>query len=622
MCGISFYWDAKNIVDKSQLVSSLNFTEHRGPNAKGDFYAESQGGSVGLGHNRLSVIDLSESANQPFYSKNKDVVIVFNGEIYNFNEIKSELASKGVVFHTCGDTEVILNAYIYHGVSAFKMFKGMFSFCIYDARKNLMFVVRDFIGIKPVYLYQEAGVLIGCSEIKGLRAYPCVDLTVSHDDAYEFFNHGFINEPRTGFTKIQKLRPGHYLELDTVSGEVKNFAYAELADYAENTALEEKISTAVDQQLVSDVPLGVFFSGGLDSSILASKTSDASLLFAQYDSQDQGESGMVDDAFYADEVAKHLARNLDVASMKGGNDELESIRFVAEHTEELVSDYTFWATYLLAKKARESGYTVMLSGMGGDEVFAGYPRYLVLRYKLLFSVVNKAITLLSFFGLKFDRLMPKKMSRFLAFHQEQQFSIAYARLTGYFSKSELEEVFKLSSSTESDFLNRMVQVEVDAGCSDNMSPLKKAQRLDLKGFLAHNLTVSDKASMLASIELRVPLLAESVVAHGIAENEKKLIRGSSLKHPLKKILAKILPGNLVNRPKTGFNPPLDGVVMRMGREGVLSILDSNIRVYDFLQRAGVEKVLDRHFSNVENNTYKIWQIVYFKFWLDWAEQKS
>jgi len=607
MCGLSFFCVKQSASDTHlQLEASLAVTKHRGPDASGTYFATVADFQVGLGHNRLSILDLTAAGSQPMHAGN-GISIIFNGEVFNHHELRDDLVKKGYTFNGTSDTEVILKLYVEYKEHAFKQLQGMFSLVILDENARKFFLVRDVVGIKPVYYFSSRDGFYACSEIRGLKSYPEVVAEIDNDDVFEFFNNGFLYEPNTGYKAIKKVEPGTYIEFDLATGARTTVRYQNIIDFNTQRSIANTIESAVTRQLEADVPVGVFFSGGADSSILANYTGDADLFFAKYEETDDS---AVDMKFSAD-IARHLGKKLKVTEiLDTDNNPFESIDFVAKNTEELVSDYTFWATYRLSEEARKSGYTVMLSGMGGDEAFAGYPRYKVLKHHKLIRAVYpllKSLLKLNLFPKKLD----KKFERLVSYAQESYWPLAYSRMLGYFSKQELSNFFSNYSTLESTYKQRLDNVLIQYK-GDVNDKVKCAQHFDMTGFLSHNLSVSDKASMLASIELRVPLLDERVVANGFNTSSAELLKDGAPKAPLKALLTSLLPSTLVNRPKTGFNPPLDGIILRLGAERLASEFQ---RIYQFLNREEVERLIKSHFSGAANNTYKLWQLLYFERWL-------
>lgn len=604
MCGISFYL-TKHVEYEAELRESLIKISHRGPDSSGTYFHHSSDFFLGMGHNRLSIVDLSPSGAQPM--RHGDTRIIFNGEIYNYKEIRQELKKLGHKFYTGTDTEVILKSYDEYGVECFHKFRGMFAFIIFDEAKNKVFLVRDTVGIKPLYIFQGKESIYASSEIKGLKVFPEVDQSISKQDIFEFFNTGFLYEPNTGFQHIKKLLPGNYLEIDLLNGSstISEFSHSPDSDNALD--LEENIANAVDIQRLADVPVGIFFSGGADSTILAYFASDTKLLFAGYDKDPASDL----DRKYAAAISNHLNAKLTTVSIEGSSSQtskiLSSFYFVADNTEELISDYTFWPTYLLSKAARDSGFKVMLSGMGGDEVFAGYPRYLVVKFHNLIKLMAPVLSFLNYLSLV-PNSFAKKFDRLLSYIEEKHWALGYSRLLGYFSRSELLELFK-----EFDCMNEIYKKKLDT-IDDRFlgnDRVKKAQHFDTLGCLQHNLSVADKASMLASIELRVPLLDERVFAKGQNAKSRMLIPIFSLKKPLKNLLNSLLPKKLVDRPKTGFNPPLDGLINSLGPKIIMNELEGLSIIFDLKP---IENIVNAHFQGTVNNTYKIWQLLYFSRW--------
>ncbi len=610
MCGISFYYNQHRTFS-SELKNSLTETQHRGPDSQGYYETEIDGAFIGLGHNRLSIVELSETGSQPMHG-NEKASLIFNGEIYNHRELRELLIQRGYTFNGLSDTEVILNLYIEFSTKAFSMLEGMFSIVILDAKHKQVHVVRDSIGIKPVYIVETTGGLFGCSEIKGLKPFPFINWDVDKNDIYEFFNTGFLYEPATGYKNIKKLMPGHTLTIDIVTGQKETEQFKLISDYNNKKSFKDKLNRAVSNQLIADVPLGVFFSGGADSSILAGMSEGADLFFAEYAS----DSSANIDKKYSKLIAGHLDKKL--ITYKFSDDEVSvddliyQVKFVAENTEELISDYTFWATYQLSMAAKERGYKVMLSGMGGDEAFAGYPRYHILNKHNLFKILSPILK--CFLSLKlFPKKLDKKFERLVSYTSEKNWGVAYSRLLGYFSREELKLLFKEKEELHFKTYSNKIAALISQFKGDKKDKVKLGQHMDRFGFLAHNLMVSDKASMLASIELRVPLLDESLVAHGYADKSANLIDARNTKKPLKNLLKDFLPHDLIERPKTGFNPPIDSLINRIGKTRLKKEITG---INKFIDEDFALKLMDDHFSNKQNNSYKLWQLLYFKFWIE------
>lgn len=621
MCGVSFYYSQTKAFS-SELAESLRMTSHRGPDSQGSDECVIGGAFVGLGHNRLSIVDLSIAGKQPMHNE-KGCSIIFNGEIYNFKRLREMLLERGVSFVSHTDTEVILELYSAFGLDAFALLEGMFAIVLLDRSLGVVHFIRDFVGVKPLYVGSSNGSIFVSSEIRGLRPFFDAPLTVDKDDVYSFFNNGFLYEPNTGFAEVKKAMPGTVLTLDLANGQTCETKFN--PNVHDRTSLfQDKIEKAIHDQLEADVPVGIFFSGGMDSSILAGLSGKSDLFFAEYSSDVNADI----DKIYSKKIADFLGKRLIVSDLSGSkvvgepdsapcdssckSDELiEQVKFVARNTEELVSDYTFWSTYCLSDAARKNGYKVMLSGMGGDEIFAGYPRYQILRFDRVVRLGLPILKLLLNLRM-FPKRLDKRFARLVSYASESNWGVAYSRLLGYFSGTELQRLFGPTGFRCR--LNYRAQMDAILAeyTGDARDRVKLGQFFDRRGFLSHNLIVSDKASMLASLELRVPLLNEYLVLYGTEQKSRDLIGFRIGKKPLRNVLLSLLPSRFINRPKTGFNPPLDGLIADIGKSRLQAEL---LPLEGYLDFQFVNELVEEHFNGKVNNSYKIWQLLYFSFWL-------
>lgn len=615
MCGVSFYLSANGDHENS-LSSSLKKMVHRGPDNTASVNGRLLDRWWGVGHNRLSIIDVSKRSNQPMKSKCGEQIISYNGEIYNYQSLKADHLFD-YSFETKSDTEVIVALYEKYGVEAFKLLRGMFAFVLLDISRKKVYIVRDLLGVKPIYFYSAPDFFAAASEIKGLSTYENCDFSISDLDVFEFFNHGFVYEPGTGFEKIKKVAPGCFVEIciETLAiSESKYISWSDIEDRSTALALENAIS---DQEL-ADVPVGVFFSGGTDSAIIGSFSSSKNFLFARYNSDDLKKQGVADDFEYARSIAQELNGELTIEDFDSdASNFLSQTRFVVEGIEELISDFTFMPVFNLSRIARINGFKVMLSGMGGDEVFGGYPRYRLLKYQFWMRALSNIVGLLAKFNLK-DGKLRRIRERMQGYFSESEFLVGYSRLLGYMSTSDLKCLFSDYKEKNARFIDR-VSSYVNQGVSDKDTVLQKAKNLDLYGFLSHNLVVNDKASMLASVEVRVPLLAEEVVKTGHLEDSYEQISFFRDKIALKNILSKKISNNNVNRPKSGFNPPLEKTIEEIGKSGILKLIGDSESIESFINKESAFDIVNRHFSGESFNAFKIWQLIFFVYWCDWAK---
>jgi asparagine synthase (glutamine-hydrolysing) len=619
MCGIVGYLSNKKIPLKNNLLKM----QHRGPDSTGEYHFNSNAIHGGLGHVRLSIIDLHSHANQPFSYLDR-YTIVFNGEIYNFIELKKELKTHNYNFSTSSDTEVLIAAYDYYKEKVFDYLHGMFAFAIYDKVHNKLICARDHLGIKPLYYYFniKEKKFFFASELKTLFSFSDVPKKISKDSISEFLINGWLYEPDTGFENIFKVMPGAYIEYNLQTSTIKNEIYFDvsneqrLRDIVKTENIEKLIDNSINIQCRSDVPLGLFFSGGVDSTIIASKVTNPNCLTAKYDKGALKDSGIASDYDYSMKIAEKLNLNISSIELEQEDFSIKKIKSIVRCTEEPIADFTYQISEKISFKAREKGYKVMLSGMGADEIFGGYPRYRFIAYKRLFSFI--AIGIKPFKGLikkfkKFD----KKIDRFFLFTKEKNFIDSYSSLIVGFSNKEVGMLVKKQNSLLS-YHNKLNQYLEKV---KNKSNFKKAFYLDLYGFLSHNFTITDKSSMQASIEVRVPLVNKFLLVKNFYEDENKLLDFKIMKKQLKNILKIILPKNIINRKKTGFNPPMDIIINSLGKATMISIIkEGTLNKYIHLDY--IYLLIENHFNQKDNNTYKLWIILYLNYWIEENETNN
>lgn len=613
MCGISGYLSVKNMAN--QLDESILAIKHRGPDSNGvKNLITPSGKHLGFGHVRLSILDLSNNGHQPMISACNDILMIFNGEIYNYIALKAKLDISKLTGSS--DSEVLLEYYSKFGIEGFANLRGMFAVAFYHISSGKLIVARDSMGIKPVYYKNDSSGFYFSSEVKGINSFLNEKMQVCKNSLFEFLNCGFVYEPNTGYEGVFKVPAGGYLEITDESFAVYNFFNI---DYETKNKKFNKnmVSDGISSQLASDVKMGMFFSGGLDSSVIAAITR-LDGVFASYSKDEIQETGSVDDSPYALEIADQLNIKLIEDDFFDNTNSpasiINSMKTVALNSEELMCDFTFFASLKLSKIAKNHGYKVMLSGMGGDEAFVGYPRYLLLtqkKYKYIYQLLKVPLV---FSIVKKISFLKKKADRFVSFYKEKKFVLAYSRLLGYLDKNEIQSLWIGSdfSHRQNAFVSRMNKLLVGF---EGDSDLIKALILDYSGFLSHNLSVADKSSMMESLELRVPLLDQDSYCSYISSlraGTEKVVFG---KQALKNILLNYLPKRLVERKKSGFNPPLDTKINALGLALIKSELKKS-KLSSYIQINTVLNIVDEHFLNKRNNTYKIWQFLYLAYWLE------
>jgi asparagine synthase (glutamine-hydrolysing) len=616
MCGIVGLISKKTI----DINLMLNSIIHRGPDSGASLhFSHDFDFNIKFGHRRLSIIDITSNSDQPFTSSINSNSIVFNGEIYNYEELRNDYLSN-FNFKSNGDTEVIIELYNRYGPDSFKLLKGMYAFAIYDYSNSKVVLCRDSIGIKPLYYFFDKDELYFASEIKALNQIQHLNIKISKSAITEFFLNGFIYEPNTGFENLNKVFPGTYIEIFIEKQlDLKTTTYWRPNPLRNNIKIdfEKIIKNEFNSHLVSDVPIGLFYSGGIDSSVLLS-LSNAELHSYFINSKSDVKASR--EFEYAEKIAKSLNKKFEVLDISPSNKNsdklLKNIQDVAEKSEELIADYTFYVSQLISSKAKNQRLKVMLSGMGGDELFLGYPRYKLVQFNGFFKIIYFFITAKLFpLSSKFS----KKIERFKAFFENKPFVFRYTNLIGYFHENELPDlILNFEDNTLHDYERKLNSLLINY---EHLSNIKKAQILDLYGFLSHNFMVADKSSMQESIEIRVPLATPDLFNYCLQTDVKYLLNFWSFKIPLLNILSRKLNLNLFRRPKEGFNPDLDSLINSIGIAKIKEALDDNL-FNKYINKEFVNNIIREHMDKTKNNSYRIYQLLYFKFWLNFNHIKN
>ncbi|HJV76319.1 MAG TPA: XrtA/PEP-CTERM system amidotransferase [Noviherbaspirillum sp.] len=625
MCGIVGIFDTRGEreVDRS-LLHRMNETQHhRGP-VEGGIHAEP---GLGFGHRRLSIIDLS-SGQQPLFNEDQSVVVVFNGEIYNFQPLMEELLALGHTFRTRCDTEVIVHAWEQWGQECVSRFRGMFSFALWDRNKRTLFLARDRLGIKPMfYAFLPDGMFVFGSELKSLLAVPSLPHEIDARAVEDYFAYGYIPEPRTIYKAACKLSPGHTLTLKkgddrAIPKKYWDVPFKPLANLSEQDAeqaLIENLRDAVKSHLVADVPLGAFLSGGVDSSAVVAMMAKLSSSPVNTCSIAFDDPAFDESAFAARVATDHgTSHHTELVS----KDDYGLIDTLARLYDEPYADSSAIPTYRVCELAKKR-VTVALSGDGGDETFAGYRRY---RYAMaehrVRSIMPHAMRkpVFGFLG----NYYPKADWAPRVFRAKTTFeAIARDLVEGYFhGVSILPD--RVRNELFSEKFRRELQgyraVEVMRGHAANAptdDPLSLVQYLDMKTYLPGDiLTKVDRASMAHSLEVRVPLLDHQFVewASGIPSS-MKLKRGEG-KNIFKKSLRPYLPDDILYRKKMGFSIPLGSWLKGPLRDKVRSaILNPALLETGFFNQAYLKQMADQHESGLRDHSVSLWSVLMFDAFL-------
>ncbi len=617
MCGICGFLN-KKILSPEALEKMNDVLSHRGPDDKGIYINQIPYGSdslqVGLGNRRLSIIDLSEHGHQPMCNETQDIWIVFNGEVYNFHELKKELEDKGHKFKGRSDTEVILHSYEQWGVDCLQRFNGMFAFAICDEKKKQIFIARDRVGIKPLYYYFKNGNFAFSSELKSLLKYPFFDKELDKKSLYYYLLFQYVPSPFSIFKNTSKLLPGHYLTFKENEGvkikkywdilekrkEIKNNG---IQEYIEE--FESLIKSSVKYRLISDVPLGAFLSGGTDSSLVVAAMSQ---LTNKVETFTIGfEEKKYNEAVYAKKVASYLGAKHHELYFKG-KDIYSLIPEMCKYYDEPFGDSSSLPTYLVSKLARENGIKVVLSGDGGDELFCGYNRYIWINmfenFLFLPEILREGFLPL------LEKLPNLKLRRFSQVLQSKNPLKIYLSIINMWSEKELSKLVDVNyPDKELPFFKVYKKI-------DSLPPLERFPLLDFHTYLPEDiLTKVDRASMAASLETRVPLLDHRIVEFAYSLPLNLRYKRGIRKYLLKKLLYKYLPTKFFKRPKKGFGIPLDECIRGGAKPYIKDYLNpAKIKKEEMFNHKFVGEIVNKHLSGKYNYQYPIWTLLQFQLW--------
>ncbi len=618
MCGICglIYLDGQP-VDPRALRSMNGQLQHRGPDGDGAYIA----GSVGMAMRRLKIIDI-DGSDQPLRNEDGSIQLVFNGEIYNYRELRRQLCARGHRFHSDGDGETIAHLYEERGAAAVQQLRGMFALALWDSRRGRLLLARDRFGQKPLYTYHDGRIFAFASEIKALLAHPDVprQSRFSPTDSgalASYLSFGYLPAPQTAFAGIHMLEPGRTLEID-LEGATKSCRYwtppqqaesdssAQAADYLED--LRAQLDEVVKLRLVSDVPLGAFLSGGLDSSLIVALMRRGS----NADIKTFSIGFAVDDSFDETPWAENVARRLGTQhqSFRVQPKALDLLPQLVWQHDQPFADSSAIPTFLVSQLTRGQ-VTVALTGDGGDELFAGYERFyaaqLVQRMSFLPAAVmrglSRLLAQLPEGTAYYDRV---RRARRFARAASLPLAAAYFDMARVFNAEQLGEILP-TSSWRAPTLSRWLDVE-----SPSVADLLNA---NMTTYLPDDLLIkADRCSMAASLEVRAPFLDHQLAeyAAGIPFNLK--LRGARTKHILKEAARGLLPDEIIDRPKHGFGIPLGAWLRRDMRPVRELLLSWRARERGLLDMGAVERLIAQHESGQRDNNRQLWALLTLEEW--------
>jgi asparagine synthase (glutamine-hydrolysing) len=625
MCGITGVFDTRGTREVNRYVlQRMNDSQlHRGPD-EGSMHIEP---GVGFGHRRLSIIDIA-TGQQPLFNEDGSVVVVFNGEIYNYQELIPELQAAGHRFHTKSDTEVIVHAWEQWGEACVERFRGMFAFVLWDRNRQTLFMARDRLGVKPLYYaLLDDGMLLFGSELKSVLAHGGLKRNLDPLAVEEYFALGYVPEPRTIFRQARKLPPAHRLSIRRGETVGAPKAYWDVSFTLDNpisledacTELLQRLRESVRLRMISEVPLGAFLSGGVDSSAVVATMAGLSegpvnTCSIAFDDPKYNESE------FAQKVASRYATNHRVETVR--SDDFGLIDTLARLYDEPYADSSAIPTYRVCQLARKH-VTVALSGDGGDETFGGYRRYRMHLMEERMRAALPAAVRRPLFGL-LGRIYPKADWAPRVFRAKTTFEgMARTAVEAYFHSMSIfrgpmrQQLFSASLRRDLAGYDAKRVFESHAARARNDDPLALIQYLDLKTYLVGDInTKVDRASMAHSLEVREPLMDHELVQWVASLPGRLKVHGQEGKYLFKKAMEPMLPADVLYRPKMGFSVPLErwfrGPLRQRVREAVLG---DRLAATEWFDRRYLEHLVDAHQSGVRDYSTPLWTLLMFEAFL-------
>ncbi len=598
---------------------------HRGPDAGSEYLTE----NVGLCHRRLAIIDLSEAGVQPMKSVDEQVIISFNGEIYNYLELRNDLIKQGVEFETDTDTEVIIALYQSIGIKLLDKINGMFAFAIWDNSKQELFVARDRIGKKPLYYSFFNNDLVFASELKAMLSLPFIPRDIRLDAVHDFFAYQYIPDPKTIFKGIHKLEPGHYMLVN--KGGLKKQQYWDISFSKQTEQSESELIKELQQitgdctakRMISDVPLGAFLSGGVDSSGIVA-------LMAEQAKKANGEAittcsiGFGEEKFNETEFAKQVAEQYNTThhELTVHDNVADSLKHIVSFFDEPFADPSLVPTYFVSKLAREK-VTVAVAGDGGDEVFAGYSKYSVdhvenqLRNKFPKWLRKAVFPSLAAVAGKVNLTQFKKANSLLtslSVEPAMGFYITNSMITDqrWLSLVNEEAKAKLGSYHPS------TQTIDKYNQADGKDHLSKILYTDMKTYLPGGILVKvDRMSMANSLEVRAPILDYKLMEFAATIPSKFKFNNSEKKYLLKEAFKNYLPDDILYRNKMGFSVPLASWLRNELKDIVeQKLVDNPSGLMKFFKTEEIKRLWSEHLSLAKDNSTVLWSMLMFQMWWD------
>ena len=634
MCGIAGFVDFTKKANEQNLRDSIACLNHRGPDGDGVFVKEASDATIGLGHKRLSIIDLSNAANQPMHFDG--LHLVFNGEIYNYNELREELLTLGHQFQTHSDTEVILHAWRQWGEKSIHRWRGMFAIALWDEKSNTFTCIRDRAGVKPFFYYFKNGLFLFGSELKSLTAHPAFEKKIDPAAVASFLQYGYVSHPHCIFQEVKKLSPAHVLHFDLQKRRVETKPYWNVydaynkpklkIDLPEAIAETEKILTESFQyRMVADVPVGVFLSGGYDSSCvtaLLQKNSNEKIKTFTIGTQD----AKLDEAPFARQIAERLGTD-HTEYYCTAKEALDIIPELPFFYDEPFADSSAIPTILVSRLARKK-VTVALSADAGDEIFAGYNRYdYISRYGEKIRRIPKGVRKAMATAME---VVPSQKIPYVG--RKSHFHSRYDKLKNLLNDPSTDQLLRSLSHVFTDHeiadlfttpIRHLATSHVSTELKPEVfEPLSYMMAVDYQTYLVDDILQKvDRATMSVSLEGREPFLDQHIIEWAARLPSEYKYRNGEKKYILRQIVHQYLPREMMERPKMGFAIPVESWLQNELKELVNTYLSRKaVGAHNLFRAGAVEQIVNDFYKGHKEKYLKVWYLLMFQMWYSrWME---
>jgi asparagine synthase (glutamine-hydrolysing) len=633
MCGIAGFIDFKKNSTEEILADMACAVSHRGPDGQGIYFQQTKDAAIGLGHRRLSIIDLSIAASQPMHYDG--LHLIFNGEIYNYSEVRDDLIKRGHQFNTHSDTEVILHSWREWGTKAIDQWHGMFAIALFDEKQNEAIFIRDRAGVKPYYYYDHNSLFLFASELKSLIKHPCFEKKINPHAVASYLQYGYVSHPHCIYHHTYKLQPGHFLRMDLSNGNKQLMQYWNVYDHYNKPKPEISLPDAISEterilaksfqyRMVADVPVGVFLSGGYDSSCVTSllqKNNTEKIKTFTIGTTDK----KLDEAPFAKKIAQHLGTD-HTEYYCTPKEALDIIPELPHYYDEPFADSSAIPTILVSRLARKK-VTVALSADAGDEIFAGYNRYdYISRYGKKIGSIPKPMRKMAVAAM--ESISSEQIPYF---KHKQNFHSRYDKLKNLLADPSPTELLKNLTQVFSDkeiqklFVKPVKALKTAHNSKELISgyddPLSYMMAIDYQTYMVDDILQKvDRATMSVSLEGREPFLDQDIIEWAASlPSEYKYYNGQK-KYILKQIVHKYIPQQIMERPKMGFGIPVDLWLQHELKELVKSYLnEDSLKQHEIFNLAEVQKLVKEFFSGRTEKYLKIWYLLMFQMWYErWA----